>query len=83
MQRLAEALGGEQREVLQRIGRDAVDLGIGAGEDYLGKLRLLVGVEPRRTTIAPTIRKTCDAIAIVANNPIAQRLTMARHRVLE
>ena len=70
----------KQSEILQRVGRDAVDLGIGTGQDHLGKLGLLVGVEPRWTTIAPAIRKTVDAVGVVANNPVAQRLPVHASR---
>jgi hypothetical protein len=73
-ERLIEAGSAESSASSCRIGRDAVDLDVGPREDRLGEFRLLVGVEPLRTAIALTIRNTCDAIGIVTNDPITQRL---------
>jgi len=74
MEWFAEALLCNAREVLERVGRDAVCLGIGTLEDDLAEFALLVGIKLRRTTLAPAIAKSLDAMLIVAQDPVSQGL---------
>ena len=47
-ERLAEAFPADRGEILERVGAEAVPLGIGAGQHDLDEARLLLGRELRR-----------------------------------
>ena len=61
-------------EIFKRICGDAVDFGIGAGDDELRQIVLLVGIELARAARLGAVVKTIKALGVVALNRIAERL---------
>src|SRR5262249_7835131 len=74
MQRLAEPLLGDRHQVVTGEGAKAVFVRIGPLQHDLQQLGLLPLVEDRRATAGPAIGETGDAVRVVADNPVAQRL---------
>ena len=79
--RLAEALRTDESQVLQSVGRDAVDLRIVTGQDHLGQLGLSSASSRGGRPSLRAIREPCDARpGVVANDPVAQRLPVHASR---
>jgi len=65
MERLAEARLADPHQVVERIGRDAIRLGIGAGDDDASEFGLLLWLEPGRPALAPAIAKPVEAVRVI------------------
>ena len=76
MQVLAEPLLADVHQVFAREGREAAGLGIGAGENDAQQLGPLLARELGRTAIAPAIAEPVQAVRVVADHPVAQRLAV-------
>ena len=76
MQALAEPLLADVHQVLARERRDPARLRIGAGENDRYQLGLLLGAQLGRAPVAPLVGKPVQAVHVVADDPIAQRLAV-------
>ena len=75
-----EALSGDRAEIVERVGRNAVFVGIGASHNDFGKRLFLTGIELARPARLVTIVEAVDAFGIVALDRITKRLSCARPR---
>src|SRR4030081_1616696 len=76
MQARAEPLLADAHQVFARERRNPARLGIGAAENDRHQLDLLLRAQLGRTTVAPPVCKPVDAVLIVADDPVAQRLAV-------
>jgi hypothetical protein len=76
MDRLAEPRLDPAAQFRQGPGRDAVRLGIGAFEDDVGKACLLAFAQSLRRMALRPVPQTGDALGVIAQNPVAQRLAV-------
>jgi hypothetical protein len=66
MERLAETLLRKVRQILKRVGRDALHLGIRTAKNDRRKLDLFIRLEPGRPALAPAVAQAVDPAASAA-----------------
>src|SRR3990172_668489 len=71
-----KAILGERAEIVERVGGDAVDFGIGSGDDRCGEALLLRSIEPASAPRAGTILEPSEAFDVVALDGVAERLAL-------
>ena len=76
MHPLVETGLADAGQILERIGRQPSRLGIWTGHYNPHQFGLLLAVEHRRPSIAPAIREAFDAVLVVAQHPVSQRLAI-------
>jgi hypothetical protein len=81
VQALGKPLLANAHQILARKGRKPAHLWVRAGEHDANELGLLLGVKLRRAPVTWPVGEPIDAIRVVADDPIAQRLTVHARRL--